>query len=184
MVTYCSFPGCKSKRAPARDCDRKMCRSHCQVSGGCQRKDHLNKTPQRIPLSPPFLPPPRLMALTIRQLTLCFEHLQPKCPNQSQFHNLPIRPCQPLNLPICRYHQPHDTPFRHRPFSLSNRQHYSVLLLIAGLCKQRCDITRCSQRVSCGCLRGFKITVNRYPLISRSNPAREISKSRNRSSTI
>ena len=42
-ATYCGFAGCKWTRAPARDCTRNMCRTHCQLSGGCQRKDHISK---------------------------------------------------------------------------------------------------------------------------------------------
>jgi hypothetical protein len=41
----CIFSGCKLKRAPAQDCHRHMCRTHCQLSGGCLRKDHINKAP-------------------------------------------------------------------------------------------------------------------------------------------
>jgi 5S rRNA maturation endonuclease (ribonuclease M5) len=50
--TYCCFAGCKSKRLPAQDCARKMCRQHCRSSGGCPRKDHLAK-PVAIPVAIP-----------------------------------------------------------------------------------------------------------------------------------
>ena len=40
---YCYFSGCKSKRLPAQNCTRRMCHTHCQLSGGCSRKDHIDK---------------------------------------------------------------------------------------------------------------------------------------------
>jgi hypothetical protein len=55
-ATYCRFAGCKWKRAPARDCTRNMCRTHCQLSGGCQRKDHISKASSQDAPLPAALP--------------------------------------------------------------------------------------------------------------------------------
>jgi hypothetical protein len=34
QAVSCHFSGCKSRRAPAQDCHQRMCRTHCQLSGG------------------------------------------------------------------------------------------------------------------------------------------------------
>jgi len=52
---HCSFSGCKWNRVPARDCERKMCRTHCQLSGGCLRKDHVHSSGSQV-LPPNPLP--------------------------------------------------------------------------------------------------------------------------------
>jgi hypothetical protein len=44
LPTYCSFAGCKWKRPPARDCTRNMCRTHCQLSGGCPSERPCQQT--------------------------------------------------------------------------------------------------------------------------------------------
>jgi hypothetical protein len=64
-VMYCSFSGCKWKCVPACDCERKMCRTHCQLNGGCQCKDHVSKAsskdiPQALPPVPLSLPSPNI----------------------------------------------------------------------------------------------------------------------------
>jgi hypothetical protein len=65
---HCYFIGCKSNRLPAQNCTRRMCRTHCQLSGGCPRKDHINKAATSLPAT--FTPLPAMSTPTPLSATL------------------------------------------------------------------------------------------------------------------